>query len=212
MTLGNSTRLHRWSRADFRQPSQHLAPALLGQLLVRILDDGTRLVGRIVETEAYLGVKDRAAHSYGGRRTERTEAMYRGAGTAYVYFTYGMHHCFNIVSGEIDEPVAVLIRALEPLEGIDAMLARRRSFPKAPRLIRPIDLASGPARLCQAFDIDRRLNMLDLTASDRLYVAEVDPPARARIAVTARIGVESAGEWASRPLRFFIDGNPHVSR
>lgn len=212
MTRSTTKTPRRWSRADFRQPSQRLAPALLGHLLVRILDDGTRLVGRIVETEAYLGVKDRAAHSFGGRRTERTEAMYRDAGTAYVYFTYGMHHCFNIVSGEVDEPTAVLIRAIEPLEGLHAMLARRRSFPKAPRVIRPIELASGPARLCQAFDIDRRLNTLDLTASDRLYVAEGNPPRRARIAVTARIGVESAGEWAGRPLRFFIEGNPHVSR
>lgn len=202
----------RWTHADFRQPSQRLAPALLGHLLIRALNDGTRLVGKIVETEAYLGVKDRAAHSFGGRRTERTEAMYRGAGTAYVYFTYGMHHCFNIVSGKLDEPIAVLIRAVEPLEGLDAMLARRQSSPKAPRVIRPTDLASGPARLCQAFDIDRRLNMLDLTASDRLYVAEGDPPGRAQIAVSARIGVDSAREWADRPLRFYVRGNPHVSR
>ena len=96
---------------------EKLARRLLGQRLVRTLGDGTRLAGIIVETEAYLGVRDRAAHSFGGRRTPRNESMFARPGTAYVYFTYGMHHCVNVVCGRRDEPVAVLIRALEPVEG-----------------------------------------------------------------------------------------------
>lgn len=98
-----------------------MAKLLIGQRLVRILDDGTRLAGTIVETEAYLGVKDAAAHSFGGRRTPRNEAMYRAPGTLYVYFTYGMHHCMNVVCGAEDEPVAVLLRAMEPTEGLERM-------------------------------------------------------------------------------------------
>ena len=109
----------RWSRRDFGAGSVEIAQRLIGSTLVRILDDGERLSGMIVETEAYLGVEDAAAHSFGGRRTARNEAMYAVGGTAYVYFTYGMHHCVNVVCGGIDEPVAVLIRALEPMEGME---------------------------------------------------------------------------------------------
>ena len=96
----------RWSRRDFSAGSVEIAQRLIGSTLVRILDDGTRLSGVIVETEAYLGVEDAAAHSFGGRRTARNEAMYAVGGTSYVYFTYGMHHCVNVVCGGIDEPVA----------------------------------------------------------------------------------------------------------
>ena len=121
----------------YSRPADELAPALLGCVLVRVLEDGTRLSGRIVETEAYLGVRDRAAHSFGGRRTPRNEAMYARAGTAYVYFTYGMHYCFNVVCGAVDEPVAVLVRALEPIEGAAVMrlhrAARRAARKTAPR-------------------------------------------------------------------------------
>ncbi len=197
---------------DYRQPSPTLAQSLLAQTLVRILDDGTRLAGRIVETEAYLGVKDNAAHSFGGRRTPRNESMYARAGTAYVYFTYGMHHCFNVVCGEVDEPVAVLIRALEPTEGLERMVVHRAAS-RCAKALKETDLCSGPAKLCQALAIDRELNAEDLTSSERIFIettrqGPIDP---ATTVNRARIGVDYAGEWAQRPLRWYIQDSAHVS-
>lgn len=179
-----------------------------------MLDDGTRLSGLIVEVEAYLGVEDRAAHSYGGRRTPRNEAMYAAPGTAYIYFTYGMHHCANVVCGREGEPVAVLLRALEPLEGVGAM----RRFREATRRrggLRDRDLASGPGRLCRALALDLSLNGVDLTTDPRLWI-ELDrsrPFPAGGLVNTPRIGVEGAGEpAASRLLRWHVRGNAHVSR
>ena len=191
-----------------------LAKRLLGQRLVRVLADGTRLAGEIVEVEAYLGVEDRAAHSFGGRRTARVEPMYGRPGTAYVYFTYGMHHCFNVVCGDVDEPVAVLIRALEPVAGITEMEARRRVKGGVKGGAGSSLLTSGPAKLCQAMEIDRRLNGIDLVTDSRLFIERVrvrSLPA-VRMGNSPRIGVAYAGSWASEPLRWFILGNPHVSR
>ena len=191
----------------FNCDSVTVAQRLLGQRLVRIID-GTRLAGIIVETEAYLGATDKAAHTYGGRRTKRNEAMYLPGGHAYVYFTYGMHHCLNVVCSRDGEGVAVLIRAIEPTEGVQQMFARR------PRARTVTDLCSGPAKLCQALAIDRRLNALDLRRSRALFVERI----RARampdhlIGRSPRIGIDSAGEWAEKPLRFFAIGNLHVSR
>lgn len=198
-------------RRFYRRDAPDLARALLGRRLVRVLDTGQRLAGRIVEVEAYLGVEDRAAHSFGGRRTPRNEAMYLDAGHAYVYFTYGMHWCFNVVAGRPDLPVACLIRAIEPLEGLDLMRLHRAA--KRPRLtLRDTDLCSGPAKLCQALAIDRSLNAIDLTADRRLFI-ENDSPARPdRIAAAPRVGVDYAGDWADKPLRFLLRENPHVSR
>jgi len=205
-------------RRWFCKDPRRLAQDLLGMVLVRVLDDGTRLAGRIVETEAYLGVEDRAAHSFGGHRSPRNESMYARAGTAYVYFTYGMHHCFNVVCGKVDEPVAVLVRALEPLEGIEHMRGRRTTRRRRSPL-REVDLCSGPGKLCQALDIDRSLDGEDLCASPRLFIERtarvgggVGPIEPERIRVSARIGVESAGVWARRPLRWFCADSPHVSR
>src|SRR5262245_61693000 len=126
----------RLSRRFFSRDSETLAHALLGKKLVRVLQNGERLAGIIVETEAYVGVIDRASHPFGGRRTPRNESMYGRAGTAYVYFTYGVHHCVNVVCGRENEPVAVLLRALEPVEGLEAMRRlrsgnRERSRPLA---------------------------------------------------------------------------------
>jgi DNA-3-methyladenine glycosylase len=185
-------------------PPQRLAPRLIGCLLVRTLPDGTRMSGRIVETEAYLGVKDAAAHTFGGRRTLRNEAMYGPPGTAYVYFTYGMHHCMNIVCGKVGEPVAVLVRALAPAEGLEAMRERRRAAPD--RL-----LCAGPARLCKAMDIDLALNGADMCSGDALFV-EVSPPFPARkLTRTSRVGVDYAGDWAKKPLRWLLTDDPNVS-
>jgi DNA-3-methyladenine glycosylase len=205
-------RTGRWKRRDFAISSEDLAPALLGQTLVRSLPGGVRLAGRIVETEAYLGVRDLAAHSAGGRRTARNEVMYGIPGLAYVYFTYGMHHCFNVVCGAVDEPVAVLIRAIEPREGVERMRALRAV--RAGRAVSDREIASGPARLCQALAIDRTQNGLDLVTSNLLYIEKAPGCAVAGESVRRgpRVGVDYAGEWAAAPLRWRLDGNAHVSR
>lgn len=192
--------------AFFRRDPVTVARTLLGQRLVRVID-GATLAGRIVETEAYLGPPDRAAHSFGGRRTARNESMYLPGGHAYVYFTYGMHHCVNVVAGNADEPVAVLIRALEPVEGLEHMRTHR------PTAKRDTDLCSGPGKLCQALRIDRSLDGLDLATDERLRVELARRRALPadRIVVAARVGIDYAGAWKDKPLRFFLRGNPHVS-
>ena len=184
-----------------------LARRLLGQRLVRTRR-GHRTCGIIVETEAYLGVADRAAHTHGGRRTERNASMWTSGGHAYVYFVYGMHCCMNVVAGLEEEPVAVLIRALRPVEGTAGMYQRRRAAR------RDVELCSGPGKLCQAMAIDRRLDGVDLASDDRLFVEllrQRQLPARA-ISVGPRVGVDYAGEWAAKPLRFAVAGDVNVSR
>ncbi|NNM25430.1 MAG: DNA-3-methyladenine glycosylase [Phycisphaerales bacterium] len=192
---------------DYARDPQTLARNLLGQRLVR-LHDGVRVAGLIVEAEAYLGITDRAAHTYGGRRTARNESMYLPGGHAYVYFVYGMHHCVNVVGGTRDDPVAVLLRALEPTEGVASMQTRR---PRADRLR---DLCSGPAKLAQALAVDRDLDGLDLRTDRRLWIERTrrGPLPKALLGRSARIGVDYAGVWARRKLRFYVRGNPHVSR
>jgi DNA-3-methyladenine glycosylase len=192
----------RAGRAFYATDPERMARLLLGQRLVRVLDDGTRLGGVIVETEAYLGVRDRAAHSYGGRRTARVEPMYGPPGTAYVYFTYGMHHCFNVVCGRPGEPVAVLVRALEPTEGLEWMRQHRGLSATAPTT----SLCRGPARLCEALAIDRQLTGLDLTLDRRLFIEPLRarPMESHRLLNTPRIGVGYAGPWARRRLRWLV--------
>jgi DNA-3-methyladenine glycosylase len=168
--------------------------------------------GVIVETEAYAGPDDRASHARAGR-TRRTAPMFGPAGHAYVYLVYGLHSCLNVVSETNGVAGAVLIRALAAHVGIDAMRRRRG---------RPHDadhrLCAGPARLCQALAIDRRLDGHDLTTGRELWIADPDPGTRARIAaagvvVGPRVGVLYAGaDWAARPWRFGVRGHPALSR
>ncbi|MEX0886201.1 MAG: DNA-3-methyladenine glycosylase [Phycisphaeraceae bacterium] len=195
-------------RTFYRRDVVDVARALLGQRLVRRLPDGTRLAGLIVETEAYCGIPDKAAHTANGRRTARNETMWGPPGHAYVYFTYGMHHCMNVVAGQRDEPVAALIRAIEPTVGLDAIWPARSSARRV------TDLCSGPAKLCQALRIDRELNGADLVGGADLWIEPGPASARprpAQIAVGPRIGIANAEEWTTRPLRFLIRGNAHVS-
>src|SRR5882757_720220 len=149
-------------RAFYGRPVLTVARACIGKLLVHRTEQGL-LVGRIVETEAYRGPEDRAAHSFGGRRTARTEVMYGPPGYAYVFFVYGMHYQFNIVTTREDAPHAVLVRAVEPVRGVAAM-ARRRNLPEASR-----DLCNGPGKLCQAFAIGKADYGVDLCGS-RLFL------------------------------------------
>jgi DNA-3-methyladenine glycosylase len=182
-----------------------VARELLGRLLVVPAPDGTRVSGIIVETEAYRGPADRACHAHGGRRTNRTQTMYEVGGTAYVYFVYGMYHQFNVVTNVEDVPHAVLVRAVEPVEGIELMRERRHRRADE-------SLTSGPGKLCLALGIDRVLDRADLLG-ERVWVEEGRGPApRSAIAVGPRIGIDYAGKWADKPWRFWVRRSPFVSR
>ncbi|HKP45728.1 MAG TPA: DNA-3-methyladenine glycosylase [Pyrinomonadaceae bacterium] len=180
-----------------------VARELLGKILV-VPARGQRISGMIVEAEAYRGPHDRAAHSYGGRRTARTEVMYAVGGTAYVFFVYGMYNQFNVVTNIQDRPHAVLIRALQPLEGIELMRRRRHGQPDH-------NLTNGPGKLCIALGIDRRLNGADLLGN-KVWIEEGEKVARSEVASGPRIGIDYAEEWIHKPWRFWISGNPYVSR
>ncbi len=181
-----------------------VARELLGKLLVVPADNGERISGRIVELEAYRGPQDRAAHSYGGRRTKRTETMYGIGGTAYVFFVYGMYYQFNVVTNVADAPHAVLIRGLEPVEGIELMRKRRHGQSDH-------NLTNGPGKLCIAMAIDRKLDAADLLGN-RVWLEDAEHIPRSQIASGPRIGIDYAGEWKDKPWRFWIKRNPYVSR
>ncbi|MGH7384825.1 MAG: DNA-3-methyladenine glycosylase [Candidatus Rokuibacteriota bacterium] len=193
------------ARAFYTRPDVvAVARRLLGSLLVVPARAGRRVSGIIVETEAYRGPEDRASHAYRGRRTRRTEPMYAPGGTAYVYFVYGMYHQFNVVTGAEHVPHAVLVRALEPVEGVDLMRRRRGGA-----LL--LDLTSGPGKLCIALGIDRRLDGADLLG-DRIWIEERRRARPAAIACGPRVGIDYAEDWVDRPWRFWLRGNPFVSR
>jgi DNA-3-methyladenine glycosylase len=180
-----------------------VARDVIGKLLVHDTPQG-RLMGRIVEAEAYRGPEDRAAHSWGGRRTERTEVMYGEPGLAYVFFVYGMHWHLNLVTTRLGAPHAVLLRAVEPLSGAELMARRRRMK------LGDVSLSNGPGKLCQAFGIDRRHYGVDLTRGS-LFLSE-GHLARGKLGRSARIGVDYAEKWAEKPWRFFERDSPWVSR
>jgi DNA-3-methyladenine glycosylase len=184
----------------YARETEVVAGELLGAILVCATDDG-ETSGRIVETEAYLGEHDLACHAAAGR-TARTEPLYGAAGTAYVYFIYGVHWCVNAVTRPVGQPSAVLIRAVEPLEGLPLM-RRRRGAAR-----RDVDLTNGPGKLCQAMGITGHHNTLSLQRSSLRIVAggSVDDE---DVAVTPRIGITQCADW---PLRWVIAGNPYVSR
>ena len=203
-----------------------VAEKLLGHYLVRHLGSST-LVGRIVETEAYLGLKDPCCHSFQGVRTDRTEAMYLLGGHSYVYFIYGMYYCFNVVTQSEKEPEAVLIRALEPLKGISKMKENRKKE-------KLTDLCSGPGKLCQAFKINKALNAYPLTQFSEflqgstdfnyelknqshsedmgeIYIAWGKNIVKDSIEVDQRVGLPFYEDSAYWPLRFYLKDSPFVS-
>jgi len=181
-----------------------IARALLGCVLWR--KRGRELLAaRIVECEAYLGANDPASHARRGLRSPRNESMYLEGGHAYVYFTYGMHFCMNVVTQEADLAEAVLLRAVQPLRGVESMRKRRI------KAKRDTDLTNGPGKLCQAMDIDRTLDGEPLDGN-RLWITGRDIDVNDDdIAISARRGVDYAGDAAAWPLRFFLRGNPYVS-
>jgi DNA-3-methyladenine glycosylase len=187
-----------------REDTVDIARSLLGKLLVVPTPEGQRVSGMIVETEAYLGVTDRAAHTYGGRRTARNESTYLLGGHVYVFFVYGMYYQLNVVTGAIDTPNVVLIRAVEPIEGIEIMRARRGEM-------KDTNLTSGPGKLCIAFDIDRTLNGEDLLG-DRIWIESCSDLDVHNVTAGPRIGIDYAGEDIGKPWRFCIKDNKFVSK
>jgi len=177
-----------------------VARAMVGAVLVHAAPEGVA-AGRVVECEAYRGPEDLAAHSAGGRRTKRTEAMWGPPGHAYMFLLYGMHWAFNAVVGPAGHPHAVLVRAVEPVLGLDLMAARRGLPPGDVRV------ANGPGKVCAALALDARAYGLDLCGSV-LFLAEGE---RGKVGRSARINVDYAGPWANRSWRFYERGNRYVS-
>ena len=191
-----------YTRAD----TLRVARELLGKRLVVPGAGGARVSGRVVEVEAYLGASDRAAPSFGGRRTRRTETMYALGGAVYVFFVYGMHHQFNVVTGPEGTPHAVLVRAVEPEEGVELMKARRP-------VQKERELTSGPGKLCRALGLDLSFDGEDLTRSGRVWLEETGVKLKPdEIASGPRIGVAYAGEDALKPWRFWVRDNIYVSK
>ena len=187
-----------------RENAVIIARELLGKVIVTNIN-GIVTSGRIVETEAYMGYTDKASHAYAGRRTARNEHMYAGAATSYVYICYGMHHLFNVVTNNKDVPHAILIRAVEPLQGIEDMLIRTGK--------KKLDhtLTRGPGNVAKALGIAKLHSGINLM-TDTIFIAEDDYILEEQmIGSSARIGVNYAGTDALLPYRFFIKGNEYVS-
>jgi DNA-3-methyladenine glycosylase len=194
----------RLPRDFFARDTRRVARELLGQRLVRRWQ-GRRLSGRIVETEAYVGEADAASHASCGP-TERNAPMYGPPGHAYVYLIYGMYHCFNVVTERVGYPAAILIRALEPCEGLAVMRWRRDGRPDR-------ELTDGPGKLCQAMDIDRAFTGADLCAPEaELFLVADTPIPAARVVTGPRIGVRGDETALQIPWRFYVKDHPYVSR
>jgi DNA-3-methyladenine glycosylase len=187
-----------------RKDVTKIARELLGKILVTRFE-GIRSSGRIVETEAYAGVNDRASHAFGGRRTARSEDLYGQPGTVYMYVCYGMHHLFNVITNKKDIPHGILIRALEPLEGLDQMLERTG------KTFADYTITKGPGNLSRALGLSK-LNSGKNLFSDEIFIEDDGLRYKKdQIIITRRIGVESAREDAELPYRFIVKGNPYVS-
>ena len=190
-----------FSRDFFLQDTVKVAREILGSILIRKVN-GKTLTGRIVEAEAYLH-NDPACHAFRGM-TERTKVMFGEAGHSYIYFTYGMHHCFNVVTNHVGKGEAVLIRALEPLEGLETMYLNRGEKAR-----KDTNLLSGPGKICQAMQLTKTESGIDLLESDMLYIEKRPLLKGEVIAVSTRVGLTTAVE---QPWRFFIKDNPYVSK
>ena len=197
----------RWTKDDFSSRDVLvMAQDLIGCYLLSSIE-GSLVSGRIVETEAYRGKDDKACHAFGYKKTKRTSTMYLPAGHSYVYLCYGIHHLFNIVASDEGEPDAVLIRALEPVNGLEKMMERRHFSRLKPQL------TAGPGVLSKAMGIDKRHNALDLSGVDSpLWVEYPDSLEGFQIEQSPRIGIAYAEECVSWPWRFTLKNNPYLSR
>jgi len=185
----------------FEHSAEKVARNLIGCTLQRTLEDGSLLAGTITETEAYIGPEDRASHAYDNRRTTRNESMWGPPGTAYVYFTYGMHFCFNISCYKEGHPAAVLIRGIHPTQGIEQMRLHRSVKPRK-SILRDSNLCDDPAKLCQALQIDRKLDGENLIQSTQVAILQGDAIDDREIKCTPRVGIGYAQDWADKPLRW----------
>ena len=191
------------TKSFFEQPTLKVAENLLDKFLV-VQREGKRVAGKIVETEAYIGEDDLACHASKGR-TNRSEILYRKAGTVYVYLVYGMYYCLNIVTERENFPSAVLIRAIEPIEGIDLMKKRRNT-----NISR--NLASGPGKLCMAFGINKKLNGENVFGKDIWIEDRGEDESPKNIISAPRVGVDYAKHCKNLPWRFYIKDNQFISR
>lgn len=203
MAINLSTK--KLKKSFYRRELLAVARDLLGKILVKV--DGDKiLAGKIVEVEAYHGDLDKAAHSYGGI-TKRNEIMFEAGGYLYVYFTYGAHHCCNVVTGRKGQGTAVLIRAVEPVEGTDSMIKNR--FGRKLKNDKEIfNLTSGPGKVCEAFSIDITHSGTDLTGNE-IFILDDEKIKSKDIGVSKRIGITRSVDL---PWRFFIKNNPYLSR
>ena len=193
-------------RAFYQKDTITVSKNLLGKILIHKSNLSTT-GGRIVETEAYLGPEDQAAHSSGGRRTARNEVMFGQKGCAYIYLIYGLYYCFNVTAGNTPgKPEAVLIRALEPIGGENIMIKRR-----GVKQGKTVNLTNGPSKLCIAMNISKSQNKTDLTVPP-LYIKDAPSVPKQNIIETTRIGVDYAGEWKNKLWRFYIKANRFVSK
>ena len=191
------------NRNFYLRSAEELAPALLGKILVHKTAEGVTS-GIIVETEAYIGPDDKGAHSCGGVPTARTAVMFGKGGFAYVYLIYGMYSCFNVVANVKDKPEAVLIRALEPLDGVELMKMRRGTD-------KPENLCSGPGKLCSALGITREQSGADLCKNE-LFILDMPELSKSEIIVSPRINIDYAEEYRDKLWRYFVKGNKFVSK
>ncbi|XP_018047241.1 PREDICTED: putative 3-methyladenine DNA glycosylase isoform X3 [Atta colombica] len=190
----------------FDIPCEELAQRLLGKILVRYLENGTILKGRIVETEGYLGTMDKASHSYQNKVTSRNLPMYMPPGTIYIYMTYGMYHCFNISS-------QVLVRAVDPIEGMDHMAYQRNTSKTRKGNLKPHELCNGPSKLCMAYQLNKQHSKYSLCTWKNLWIEDDRALRDIKIVKSARIGINSCDpEWANKPLRYYIYDNKSVSK
>jgi DNA-3-methyladenine glycosylase len=202
----------RLSREFYDGDTVEIAKKLLGKYLVRRLEDGRMLVGRITETEAYVGRCDKACHAYNYRKTERTSTLFSQPGTAYVYLIYGMYDCLNFVTEPEGEPSAVLLRGVEPVYGTETM-RRLRYGDKPDTPYRRKNFLNGPGKVCKAFGITRAQNRVDLTTSEELFLCDspkdvglpCPDPRKERLCTGPRIGVNYAEEAKDFPWRFWLE-------
>lgn len=187
----------------YRQDALTVAQELLGKFIVRETD-GQRMKAKIVETEAYLGPEDKGCHAYQNKKTARTEVMFKQGGVAYVYLIYGLHNLFNVVVND-KKPEAVLIRAVEPRQGLEMMKENRKI-----KSNKDLDLTNGPGKLTEALDIDRRFNDYDLISGDKLYLTS-EQSNDFQILSSKRINIDYAEEYKDKPWRFYIKGSQFTS-
>lgn len=198
-------------RSFYERNTLIVARELLGCILVHITPEGTTR-GRIVETEAYMGQEDKGAHSYGGRHTPRMDPLYKTGGFAYIYQLHGYNYCINVVTQKGGMPQAVLIRALEPVEGLELMAQRRKIDISDSKKSKLKNLTNGPSKLCQAMNIDTSLNGIDLCGNEVFITNQAGLRSNEEIIAAPRINIDYAEEYRDKLWRLLLQGNAFVSK